>query len=251
MAQRRDLRHPPIQEAVMQFEFEGTSLSPDQLERLAEVYVAQGWERQKIHNFQAVINTREEPQDAVVTTNSAFLGLVVIDPQKVYRVQLLSNAVAASNTRPYSKWEVLTEYAKRAFEEFVQIARPQAVKRISARFINRIPPVPELTGFEQILERPPLPLEDLPGATVTDFLRRHVVAGLPGGFTANLTIGTVAPEAGEGSHGKALVIDTDVFKFCHIEPNFDLLKSDLATLRSIKNTLFFGSLKNAIVEKFV
>jgi uncharacterized protein (TIGR04255 family) len=250
MALPRVLRHPPIQEAVMQFEFEGTPLELSQLESLASRYVAEGWERMEVHNLQTTLEAGTAPV-AMFTAKSALFGLVVRNVEKQHLVQLRPNVVAASNARPYESWEVLASCAELAFNRFVETARPNAVARLSARFVNRIPSFAELTEFEQILERPPLPLADLPGANVSDFLRRHVITGLEDGFSANLTIGTVAKEAGEDPGGKALVIDTDVFKLCHTQPNFNVFRSDLATLRSIKNKLFFGSLKDAVVEKFV
>lgn len=248
MAQARPLRNPPIQEAVMQFEFAGAELGRPELEILAAVYESIGWQKTEVHSFEATFSNAEG-RPAVLKADGDFLGFIVSTPNGHDLVQLRSTQVSGS-TRHYDSWEVLTTHAKRAFQEYVKVASPASVSRISARFINRIPPTPQLVTFDRILERPPLPIEGLPGAFVTDFLRRHVVAGLEAGFTANLTIGTVQKESGESSEGQALVIDTDVFKSCSIPPRFDLLQPELASLRSIKNELFFGSLKEAVVEKF-
>lgn len=248
MAQARPLRNPPIQEAVIQFEFAGAELDRKVLEALAGTYQALGWERHEVRSFEATFDAAEG-SPALLRADADFLGFVLSAPNGFELVQLRSTQVAGS-TRRYSNWEALTALARQAFEEYVRAADPPVVSKVSARFINRVPPNPRAAAFDRILERPPLPIEGLGDAYVTDFLRRHVVAGLPGGFAANLTIGTVQREPDERDDGKALVIDTDVFKSCDIVPTFDLLLPELATLRMIKNQLFFGSLKEAIVETF-
>lgn len=232
----------------MQFEFAGAELGRLELEALAGVYESDGWNKSVVHRFEATLGNAEG-HPAVLQAGNDFLGFVVAAPNQYELVQLRSTQISGS-TRRYENWEALTRLARRAFEEFVTLAPQTRVSRVSARFINRIAPSPQLLTFDRILERPPLPLEGLPGAEVNDFLRRHVVSGLQAGFIANLTIGTVQKEPDESIDGKALVIDTDVFKACDIPPKFDLLEPELDTLRSIKNALFFGSLKEAVVEKF-
>lgn len=249
MANARALRNPPIQEAVIQFQFEGVNLDKKLLASLAEPYVAKGWVQEEIHNFETALNHKSDGVE-LLSSGAIFIGLVVRDPEGRHLVQLRTDSLAVSNARHYESWEALEDRARIAFEEFVAVASPPAVSRLSARFINRIPSFGELQDFDQILERPPLTVEGFPGATVADFLRRHVITGLDGGFTANLTIGTVTKEPGEDSAGKALVIDTDVFKSLQAEPAFETLRPELGTLRSIKNRLFFGSLKEELVEKF-
>ena len=248
MTEARALRNPPIQEAVIHFGFAGVDLKAQELKQLAALYEADGWEAQELHTFQATLrhSSKSEPE---ISTEGGFLGYLLTSPNGFDLVQL-RGAQASGSTKKYSSWEDLTAHARIVFERYVELARPTAVSTLSARFINRIPPYAGLEAFEDILTRPPVALDDLPGATISDFLRRHVVTGLEGGYTAVLTIGTVEPDKDEDVKGKALVIDTDVRKTCEIEPKFDELANDLVMLRGIKNKLFFGSLKDEIVEKF-
>lgn len=248
MAQARALPNPPIQEAALQFDFLGIDLSAQELERISDVYVAEGWIVNEIHTFETTFQTHSEGTPEIHTARD-FIGFHLASPDGVDLVQIRGAQVSAS-TKKYRSWEVLMDHARAAFERYVELAKPSALSGLSARFINRIPPYAGLEVFDQVLTRPPVPLADLPGATISDFLRRHVVTGLQGGFSALLTIGTVKAEPDEDGGTKGLVIDTDVRKACEVEPRFDLLSGDLATLRSIKNTLFFGSLQDKVMERF-
>lgn len=250
MAHARSLRNPPIREAVLQFEFPGVSLGRSELETLAAPYLEKGWNKEEAHSIEATLGSRPEGAFEVVSTDAIFAGLILRHPEGRHLVHLRASQFAVSNAQHYESWEALEGRARVVFNHYVSVSQAQLVGRVSARFINRIPAFEEFADFDAMLMRPPLPIADLPGATVTDFLRRHVVAGLDGGFTANLTIGTVIREPGEAESGKALVIDTDVFKSLDVEPVFDSLTDELARLRSIKNALFFGSLTEAVVEKF-
>lgn len=244
MARARPLKRPPIQEAVMQFQFSGAELSRQSLERLAAGYEARGWKRTDVSSREVRIDASGSSSDS-----ATFAGFLLTAPGESELVQLRSDSVAAS-TRSYLEWEALVASARDGFDLYARDFAFSSVVRLSTRFINRVPPIPKLTEFEQILERPPLTVEAAPGAEVSDFLRRHVVTNLEGGFTALLTIGTVARNRDEPTEGKALVIDIDVYKECNLPLSFEALEPELTKLRSVKNTLFFGSLKEDVISEF-
>lgn len=251
MAKPRDLSKAPVLEAVINFGFSGVQLNREALVLLAAPYEEQGWQRQEAHTFEATIGPAVPDAPLSIVSSGGFAGFVLRDPGGGRFIRLETSQISASVTNGYSGWEALREEARQAFEAFVKASHPSAVGRIATRFINRIPPHADFTQFDQILTRPPLQMEELPGAYVSDFLRRHVITNLEGGFTANLTIGTATSEADEpASPAKAIVIDVDVFKECDLPPMFDLMEAELAEARTIKNQLFFGSLQDAVVERF-
>lgn len=250
MAEAKPLRNPPIQEAVMQFVFSGVELGLQELQNFAAVYEADGWKKTEVRSIEAELDVRDPTAQPSVEARAGTLGYILEHLERKHLVQVRSSQVSAS-TKRYESWESLTEQGRQAFERFVEFCKPTAVVQISARFINRIPATVGFASFDRILSRPPLPIEGLDQAIVSDFMRRHVLQRLEGGYTANLTIGNVQHEPEEIQvGGRALVIDTDVFKRCDIEPRFDRLDAELATIRAIKNKLFFGSLTEDIVETF-
>lgn len=251
MADARHLKNAPILEAVLEFHFADAELDRPSLERLTQRFVDHGWKRQEINSFEATLGPIEPASAVSVASNFAFQGFVVHDSDKKHFAQFHSSRVSASNAGAYETWEALEEQARPAFQAFVEAANPRAVNRISTRFINRLPPYTEFTQYGQVLERPPLPLEGLAGANVSDFLRRHVLENIEGIFSANLTLGTVAPNVGEIVGAiKPFILDIDVFAPVELTPSFEVVRVELSKLRRIKNELFFGSLKNALVEKF-
>lgn len=250
MARPRALKNPPIQEAIIQFEFGESELAKSELEALASVYQKEGWTRLESRAFQATIGDLNTGSPTVLQAIENFLGFVVTAPNGVDIVQIRSSQVSASK-RHYSSWEDLTKLASQAFDHYISVSQAQKVTKVSTRFINRLPPFPEFATFNDILERPPLPIEGIEDASISDFMRRHVIKSIRDGYVATLTLGTVVKEPGESLEGAPLVIDADVSKTCDVKPTFDLLLSDLGVLRHVKNAMFFGSLKEAVVEKFL
>lgn len=252
MAKPRTLRKPPIQEAVLQFNFVGAIHDRASLEKIAESYVSGGWSLNEVRSVTSTVQAQlDDSTSAVLNSSNTFAGFVVRDPSSHRHIRFELDHFAASIVHAYEKWESLETLAREAFDAFVATGQPSQVLRFSTRFINRIPPFADLARFDQTLTRPPLPIDELPGAHVTDFLRRHVIKGLDGGFVANLAIGTAENEADEvRNSAQALLIDVDVMKDVDVGPVFDLLRSDMATARQIKNELFFGCLQEAVVEKF-
>lgn len=249
MAQARQLRKPPIQEAVVQFVFSGVDLGLRELQDFAAVYEANGWKKNEVRSIAAEVDVGTAEEQPTVETKADVIGYILEDVDGKHLVQVRASQVSAS-TKQYESWESLTDQGRQAFETFVGFCNPTAVVQISARFINRIPARVGFSTYGRILSRPPLPIEGLDQAVVSDFMRRHVLKNLEGGYTANLTIGNVQLEPVVETEGHALVIDTDVFRRCEITPRFDDLVPELATIRSIKNKLFFGSLTEEIVETF-
>src|SRR3546814_16193513 len=96
-----------------------------------------------------------------------------------------------------------------------------------------------LVTFVDLLTIPPQLLPELADARVTDFVRRHVIQGLELDFSATLTVATVTPLPQETSN--ALLIDIDVSTQVDFPPVFSELIQYLNVIRSIKNSVFFGS----------
>lgn len=257
MARVRHLTHAPIREALIDFQFAGGELDLAKLNSLSEAYILRGWVGQEIRNFEAVIAPKSDSNSSeleIHNSSSVLEGIGVTSADGAHVIQFRASRLTISCTRHYANWEDLEARARAALAEFVQGVAGLVVSRIGTRFINRIPPDPAVADYGDLLERPPLPLqvEGLEGGRISNFLRRHVVEGLQGGFTANLTIGTVKPEAGETTkQTQALVVDVDVFKLCQIRPDFESLQPELAAMRNLKNLLFFGSLKDEALERFV
>lgn len=255
MAGARHLSNPPIQEALIDFQFAGAHLDRSRLQRLATELSHEGWQTAELNLLDVTIGPDEDDVGGTVglqSSKTVFDGFAIHDSERHHFIQLRGARITVSTVNRYTRWEDLEDESSRVFEPYVAELEDATLNRIAARFINRIPlPEKGFTDYKSILERPPLPLVavGLEGAQITDFLRRHVLNGLDGGYTATLTIGTVLPLPGQQVN--ALLVDIDVFKTCHIAPSFSAVSIELGKIRTIKNALFFGSVQESALEPYL
>lgn len=255
MATAKPLSRAPIQEALLDILFQGAGAPLSDLEATIAPLRAQGWTIKHLHTLNATLGPFQ-PADVMeavpLSTVSQHLDGVSATSSDERRVVMVRPArLTVSRVNGYDNWEDLEGQTEAVFKNFVPKLRPTAVRRIAARFINRVPPNPRFSSYDELLERAPLPLPSFESARISNFLRRHVVEDLPGGCIANLSIGTVVPEPGEDTSGlQALLIDIDVYKVCTLEPTFEELRGHFRQIRDIKNMLFFGSLTEQGLEQF-
>lgn len=247
MARVRHLNKPPIQEAVIDFVFSGSQMERDGLDSLASTFPKEHWQRQTITTttVQAQIGGAEGALEPKAT--SAFEGYSMRELEGSRFVQLREDRLTISRVADYQRWEDLVSDAAKNFGEFVAAGNPTRVTRVAARFVNRIPM--HLGTFGDLLTIPPQVLPELPDARVSDFIRRHVIQGLELDFASNLTVATVTPLPDETSN--ALLIDIDVFKQVDLPPIFSEFDPYLNVMRSIKNSIFFGSVTERALEPFI
>lgn len=247
MARVRHLSKPPIQEAVIDFVFSGSHMERGGLDSLASTFPRELWKRQTITTttVQAQIGGAEGALEPKAT--SAFEGFSMRELSGSRIVQLREDRLTVSRVVSYQRWEDLVSDAATNFDRFVAAGNPTRVTRVAARFVNRIPM--HLGAFDDLLAIPPQVLPELPDARVTDFLRRHVIQGLELDFSATLTVATVIPLPNESSN--ALLIDIDVSKQVDLPPVFSEFDTYLNVVRSIKNSIFFGSVTERALEPFI
>jgi uncharacterized protein (TIGR04255 family) len=250
MGYPRHLAKPPIVEAVMDLKFAGVDASLDELQEVLADRFEAGWTRQLTHTYAASFSPSIA---AIAKTSSQLEAIAAVSPDEDQALAVRQDRLSASRIRSYTRWEDLWALLEGDFDDYVRIGKPSSVSRISARFINRLRSADSLGSYDQVLERPPLPVlrDGLEGARIANFLRRHVVEGLNGGFTANLTIGTVTPEPGEEAKSLGpMILDIDVFKVCSLPLEVSTLVAEFNQIRDLKNALFFGSLTDRMLEQF-
>jgi uncharacterized protein (TIGR04255 family) len=252
MARIRSLSNPPIVEALMDFVFLDASIDEAGLNSVAHAIKGEGWDLQPIRTIEAEIGGSEideEGEPGFRVTSRAFEGFVVRRSDGHVIFQLRADRVTVSHVGSYRQWEDLQADAARIMEAHTSVSGATHIKRLAARFINRVRfPSQDPQAFLSMLSRPPTSPEGVSGSYIEDFLSRKVLKGLPDGITANVSIGTTAPESGDEI--KTLVVDVDVFKSCNLPAKIDALSNDLLAIRDVKNRLFFGSLQESALEAY-
>lgn len=241
------MNRPPIKEAILDFVFSDAEIDRQGLQQLADTYERGRWKQRTLAMARLEAEYTEIDKKIVSTSNSAFQGFSLTELEGPRIVQFREDRVTVSHVGAYGTWEDLEADSSVAFGRFVGAASPVALKRIGARFINRIP-MHDDDSFERLLTIPPQTIAELGSAKVTDFVRRQIISGLDMGFTGLLTVATVAPTPEESTN--AILVDVDVFKEGAFSIVFDELRQQLATMRKIKNAVFFGSLTESALEPF-
>lgn len=247
MALPRHLSKPPIQEAVLDISFSDSQLERRGLDRLAATFPEERWKRETITTttFEAEIGNAEEPVQP--TASCAFEGYLLRELNGHRVVQIREDRLTISHVATYGQWDDLINDLISAFNKFVEAGQPTRITRIAARFVNRIPM--QAGSYQELLTIAPQVLPNLPGAKVTDFFRRQVIEGLESDFRATLTVATVTPLPGEKS--KALLIDIDVSKQASFGTALGDFLPSLHALRTVKNSIFFGSVTEFALEPYL
>ena len=166
-------------------------------------------------------------------------------------IQAKSDGLSVSRLSPYQGWDALLREVQLQWALFGRVFQPEAVVRLGARYINRVPldghaPV----NLDAILTAGPKIPEGLP-QSLDQFLTR-VVLSVPG-HDAYLSISQAieATSAGPGTTQAAVLLDIDAFAEVSLDAQAPAMWERLAQLREVKNMAFFGSLTKPAWEKFL
>ena len=143
-----------------------------------------------------------------------------------------------SRLRPYESWEELRNEARRLWQLYERIARPDVITRCAVRFINRFdltPPIEDLCKwfytYPKIPGSMPPKLDGLFFRLVFPFPQDRVRAIL-----------TLAIEQGEDESSLPVILDIDVFRSEEVSCSAADLWERFERLRDIKNQIFFASI---------
>lgn len=246
MASPRNLSHPPIVEALVDFR---ASIDVEQsaLETFAQRALKGTFPLSEVRNsLQATLEVRDGRVVPPKVDDQGFHGIWSSNADKTKVVQFRRNGFTLNHVRHYLGGDVLTSEALDLWSQFTGAFGPVSVERVALRFINKLV-LPYRPGddFNRFLtSAPPMPPE-LP-QLVAEFLTRVVASEDAGNGAANRLIVT---QHLQGENGKpAVVLDIDVFREGRQEP--DQLRSTLDSLRSLKNRAFFALLTEAAVDLY-
>lgn len=246
MARQRDLKNAPITEAIIDirvklpksFEIDKfrslkTELS-DRYPIIDEYRIFS--EHHKITSGKPQIGTIEE----------GVLGYFYKSADKKEIVQFRRDGFTVNRLHPYTKWDDLIAKAKNLWPKYRQIAVPEAVTRLAARFINNLKlPLP-IKDFSEYLSVAP----DIPAGLpqeVTNFLNRITIHDSTQDISANITqilVKWLQPSKYQNNHIE-LILDIEVYK----QGDFSMADLEIwdhfEKFRKMKNEIFF----NYITEK--
>lgn len=149
--------------------------------------------------------------------------------------------------RPYDRWEVFRDEARRLWRIYVDHAKPEVITRVAVRYINRLPLPAPVTEFGDFLTAPPRVPETLPQG-VSSFLTRVVIHEPQKRFTGIIT------QALEGIVDPTIVpilLDIDASREADFAVDGQEAWEILEELRNFKNKIFFESITERTLGLFI
>lgn len=238
MARARTLLHPPVLEALISLFFKEGTANGASVARARSHYLGLGWEVKPRKLSAEVGDPREDGMSDRISdfTLRSPNGLVVI--------QLGDDSLVVSHTGGYKNWESLEHDVFLLLKNCGPGLDLRDIDTLGVRFINRI--LPQERGYRRLLVSPPLIPDGMEPTVLSGFVHRNYFEFNDHAARGVLTVGTAVVE----EERVDLVIDVDVQKTGQFSEDEFSLKQQLANVREIKNSLFFGCLTDQALEIF-
>jgi uncharacterized protein (TIGR04255 family) len=244
MAKRRHLPRPPITEAVLDARVTfAAPLAPEALQAVATSIL--GYENPSPILAPQFLFAAPVVSPAVNLPQFQ-MGFSVKSQDGLFVAQFRPDGLSISRLPPYTEWEDLFDQMWQLWVAYRDSVHPDRVRRVSARFINRIdiPAGRDLDDFLSVAPRLPKGAPDFLSTFTTAVVipypkeKTQAVMRLASQFTPT---STEAP----------VVLDFDILRECDLDPADDTaIKAAIGALRPIKNQLFFGSVTEQSMELF-
>lgn len=174
--------------------------------------------------------------------SSTLFGVRLDDAEGNWVVQAKSDGLAISRLPPYESWDSLIATAREVWAIYVEVFEPEAVLRLGARYINRVPlPETENVDLDAVLTAAPKIPPSLP-QSLSQFVTRVVLPMESEGIVLTI-LQSLEPASVERSpHRAHVVLDIDAACELALAPTSPEMWGLLEALRNAKNMAFFGSL---------
>jgi uncharacterized protein (TIGR04255 family) len=243
----RHLVNPPIVEALV--EIRGTwgvrEVLPSTFESIKAELSADYPESETRLKLEARIEVASSQVE--IQRPSEFHGVFLKAPSSNRLVQLRVDGFAFSQLKPYRTGEALLEEALAIWKMYAEVVRPTAVTRIALRYINRLSlPFTHGDQFSRFLTAAPSSPEGAP-QSVSEFFSRVVThpwpAETPVAPDGDETVAIITQKLAREGVSTMVTLDIDAFKVGpSLVHSIDGLRTELETLRKLKNEIFFALL---------
>jgi uncharacterized protein (TIGR04255 family) len=187
----------------------------------------------------------KEQQASIQSDETNGLILKSADNSKV--IQIRKDGFSFNKLRPYEDWATFNKDAKKYWDLYLELIRPEEVYRIAVRYINLIKVPINAKNFEEYFTTFPKIAPELP-QLVSELLMRVVINDSNGSNTAIVTQAIDVSKL----DGKTIpfIFDIDVFKEVSLKPDDSKIWDVLESQRNFKNEIFISSLTEKAKELF-
>jgi uncharacterized protein (TIGR04255 family) len=178
------------------------------------------------------------------------VGLRLHSVDDRYVLQVQQGGLSLSRMSPYESWDSLLQEARRLWQLYIGVARPDQVVRAATRFINnlRLPMQPG-EDFNVYLTKPPQVPDGLPQGLVS-FLHRVLMYDPKLDIHAMLTQALEPFSAGAAPDRVPVILDIDVYRIAEFAADGPEIWACLSQLRDFKNRAFFSSMTDKAIELY-
>jgi uncharacterized protein (TIGR04255 family) len=248
MAEVRHLNNAPITEAIIDFRVKLPS--EFKVETFLELKNTIGDRFPKVEDRRLFSSQFEIKKGEPQPPSAKYHGVqgYFFKPEADKKVaQFRIDGFTFSRLKPYTNWEEMFDEARELWGMYCEIAQPEAVTRLAARYINHINiplPIDDLSDY--FTASPKIP-ENVQGV-ISGFLSKVVV------YDQELDVATNIVQALEKSTKPdkyiTVVLDIDSFKTGDFYANNGEMWEIFANLRNIKNQIFFSSITDETARLF-
>ena len=248
MAEVRHLNNAPITEAIIDFRVKLPS--EFKVETFLELKNTIGDRFPKVEDRKLFSSQFEIKKGEPQPPSAKYHGVqgYFFKPEADKKVaQFRIDGFTFSRLKPYTNWEEMFDEARELWGIYCEIAQPEAVTRLAARYINHINiplPIDDLSDY--FTASPKIP-ENVQGV-ISGFLSKVVV------YDQELDVATNIVQALEKSTKPdkyiTVVLDIDSFKTGDFYANNGEMWEIFANLRNIKNQIFFSSITDETARLF-
>lgn len=244
MAEIQHLEHAPIREALIDIRSAATT-DFDELgsayKKFSDSYpTAENIQRREI----GWTIIPEEKSGSIEQQNSN-IGYKYTSKDGKYIVQFRLDGFTFSRLDPYETWESMRDEARRLWEIYTDVAKPETITRIAVRYINALAIPFPINDFKEYLTAPPEVPEGLP-QSVAGFLSRIALK------EPTINADCIFTQALEDVKQNTInvVLDIDAFMLSTFNANELYFWENIEQLRSFKNDVFFKSITDKTIGLF-
>lgn len=248
MAEHRTLENPPLREAIIDIRVNhASSIDASRFADLAKDWLIKYPIHEKRQQFSGQIKLGPGPSlDLSEDVETTLLGSLYYSEDRKLVVQARIDGFTFSRLDGYTDWDDLFPEAMRLWSQYVEIAQPNSITRLAARYINDLRFKTPLT-LEEVLTSPPSAPTTLPSGLVS-FLTQVTV------FDEDTSTHVTISQALGGSDVAGLasiILDIDTFQLVELTNvrNMEALSEHFSVIRTLKNAAFFGSVTDEALRR--
>lgn len=160
-------------------------------------------------------------------------------------VQFRKDGFTFSRLRPYSTWDDLYQEASRLWEKYLADTKPEAISRLTVRYINHIAVEPGEDLDDYLTAGPQMP-SNLP-QSFGNFLINILVED----STTDSLVNVTQTAETDVEDKFRVIVDVEAYKRVELDPETSSVGEILSQLREVKNRFFFSLVTEKTIARYL